>query len=185
MSLSPNIILIGFMGSGKTTSGRELARRIGFEFVDLDERIQTRTGKSIDEIFQLEGESDFRSLERQEVEMIGSRNRTVICPGGGAWLDEQNRRTLLKSGWCIWLKVSPGEAWRRIQADRALRPLIHRAQDPYKEIERLLEERNPIYSLAHQRIGTDGVTPEEVADRILDMLKDTQPFPCADLGRGQ
>jgi shikimate kinase len=185
MAIPSNVILIGFMGSGKTSSGRELARRMGFRFLDLDERIQAKAGKSIDEIFRIEGETSFRAKERQEVDAITKQNHTIICPGGGAWLDERNRETLLRSGWCVWLEVSPVEAWRRIQADSNLRPLIHRSGDPSKEIRKLLEERNPIYALAHQKVETDGMLAEEVAGKILLLLKEIQPFPWVAPGPGR
>jgi len=185
MAIPSNVILIGFMGSGKTSSGRDLARKMGFGFLDLDERIEAAANKSIDEIFRTEGELSFRSKERQEVQAIGSRDHTVICPGGGAWLDGKNREMLLRSGWCVWLEVSPEEAWRRIQSDSSLRPLIQRSPEPFGEIQRLLTERNPIYALAHQRIRTDGMVAGEVAGKILSMLREIQPFPWTAPDAGQ
>jgi shikimate kinase len=175
MTFPRNIILIGFMGSGKTSTGKQLAELLKFQFFDLDEKIEEKFGKKVSDIFEEEGEEFFRSAERVIIAELEPSSRAVICPGGGAWMDERSREILLECGWCIWLDVSPAEAWRRIRADPILRPLIKRSLDPANEIRSLLEKRNPIYALANQRVVTDERNPKEIAHSIMESLKKNFP----------
>lgn len=176
MPQPPNLILLGSMGSGKTSSGKELAALTGFEFFDMDRWIEEKTGKKVAEIFEEEGEAQFRNLERKAVEHLREKRRQVVSLGGGAWMDEGNRVILLENGWCVWLRVSPQEAWKRVQTQKELRPLLARSKDPQKELERVIRERSDLYSKAHFQVNTDGKSPKEVAGIIIQALKKEAPF---------
>jgi shikimate kinase len=162
MSLGPAEILAltGMMGSGKSATARELARLTGRRVVSLDDEIARRAGKTIAEIFAGEGEPRFRAIER---EAIAALPPGVIADlGGGAFCDPLSAEQLLSAGRVVFLDVSPGEAARRIGRD-AGRPLAERWEE-------LLRARLPLYRRAHLTVATDGVSPENVARRILDAL---------------
>src|SRR5437868_14787440 len=114
MNFPPNIVLIGFMGAGKSSTGKELAEALKFEFLDIDEWIEGKNAKSIPDIFKNNGESFFRDQEREAVKCAATKKRAVISTGGGLWMDAENRSLLKKIGWCVWLKVSPQVAWQRV-----------------------------------------------------------------------
>ncbi len=118
------IVLTGFMGAGKTATGKILARRLNFEFVDTDSIIEEKAGQSIKEIFQLHGEQFFRSLEKKVVGEVARKDGVVIAAGGGAILDPENRKNLKKNGIVIFLMVSPDWVRKRVAGD-ASRPLLN------------------------------------------------------------
>jgi shikimate kinase len=165
------IILIGFMGAGKTSTGKDLAKTLHFDFLDTDLWIEERSQKTIAEIFDDDGENFFRAEEREAICWIRDHRKSVVSTGGGLWIDEKNREQLLSLGWCIWLKVSAEEAWKRIKPNYGKRPLLARSNNPLSEIQRMLEKRNPIYQLAHSSFSTDGKDSKQVAGEILDTLK--------------
>lgn len=176
--LPPNIILVGLMGCGKSSVGRYLAEKTGFSFEDLDTRVEQLAGCDIASIFEKQGEKNFREWEQRAVRAwLGSR-RTVLALGGGAFTDENNRKVLLRSGWCVWLKVSPEEAWRRIQKGkgRFQRPLLQGKENPVQVLMDLLEHRRSFYAQAHAHFVTDGKSPEEVGEGILNFLRREAPF---------
>lgn len=176
--LPPNIILVGLMGCGKSSVGRFLAGKTGFSFEDLDVRVEQLAGCDISSIFEKRGEKAFRELEQKAVrEWLGSR-RTILALGGGTFTDESNRKELLRSGWCAWLKVSPEEAWRRIQKGkgRFQRPLLHGKENPVQILTDLLEERCFFYAQAHAHFITDGKSPESVGEEMLRFLRREAPF---------
>jgi shikimate kinase len=168
---APIIILIGFMGSGKTSTGKELAKEINFEFLDTDQWIEEKNKKTIAQMFKDEGEKLFRAEEKEAIRFLGGRSRLVVSTGGGLWVDENNRAQLLSLGWCIWLQVSPEEALKRVKAHPGQRPLLAQSTDPLGDIRRLLEKRTPVYQLAHTVISTDGKDAKRVAGEILDEMK--------------
>lgn len=176
MSLAPNIILVGFMGSGKTATAKEISKILGFRFWDMDQWIENETNENIQDIFKKKGEAFFRQLETKAVLWLKGKKNYVISTGGGAWLQEENRKNLLKSGWCIWLKVSAEGVWKRIGKHLEQRPLLTGTPNPQATIESLLNERNPYYSLAHISFDTSGKSPEQVAFEILETFKKTRPF---------
>jgi shikimate kinase len=166
-----NIILLGFMGSGKSSTGRELATILNYEFVDMDQWIEMKNGKSISEIFSTMGEVYFRQEEKGAIEVIKQKRNQVISTGGGVWINDSNRIILLNSGWCVWLKVSAKQALKRVESNLSQRPLLASSRDPFAKIESLLKARNPIYSLSHSTIETDEKTPMEVALEIVELFK--------------
>lgn len=141
---SGNIILIGMMGSGKTTVGRLLAKQLGKTFIDSDEEIQRRTGVTIPHIFDVEGEAGFRQRESAVLEDLAERNDLVLATGGGAILSSHNRSVLKASGTVIYLKSSVHDLWQRTRHDTN-RPLLQTA-DPRAKLQELFEQRDPLYS---------------------------------------
>lgn len=140
---SGNLILVGMMGSGKTTMGRALARHLGKAFVDGDEEIQKRTGVTIPHIFDIEGEEGFRQRESAALRDLVGRDNIVLATGGGAVLMEQNRAMLQQSGIVIYLKASVHDLWQRTRHDRN-RPLLQTA-DPHAKLTELFQQRDPLY----------------------------------------
>lgn len=147
-----HIILIGFMGSGKTTFGKLIANKLNCSFVDTDHYIERKEGRTISDIFSDDGEEYFRSLETEVLrELLQSEERKVLSLGGGTPLREINRELLKNGGYTIFLKITANEAYERLKDDTE-RPLLQVA-DPKVRIEELLSMRNPIY--------------EQVADYVL------------------
>ena len=140
---SGNLILVGMMGSGKTTIGRALARHLGKTFVDTDEEITKRTGVTIPHIFDVEGEAGFRQRESAILRELTGRDNVVISTGGGVVLDEQNRALLRQHGIVIYLKAGIQDLWQRTRHDRN-RPLLQ-TEDPYARLKELLQLRDPLY----------------------------------------
>ena len=141
---SGNIILVGMMGSGKTTVGRLLAKQLGKTFIDSDEEILKRTGVTIQHIFDVEGEAGFRLREAGIVQELLRRNDMVLATGGGAVLDSHNRRVMRENGTVVYLKSGVHDLWQRTRHDRS-RPLLQTA-DPRAKLHELFEQRNPLYT---------------------------------------
>ena len=145
-----NIVLIGYRGSGKSSIGNLLAARLGMAFVDTDERIVQRAGKSIGAIFADVGENGFRDLESAVVQQLAATGNTVIATGGGVVLRPENMSWLKEHGKVVWLKAPAEVLWQRIAADPGsshARPNLT-AVGGLEEIRRLLEVRNPLYAAA-------------------------------------
>jgi shikimate kinase/3-dehydroquinate synthase len=169
---SSNLILTGFMGTGKTAAGREIARRLGRPFVDMDAEIEARTGRSVSEIFAGEGEVTFRRLEAALCRELAGRQGLVVATGGGALLPADNREILAASGPVVCLQASPDEILRRLEGS-AERPLL--AADAAQEIVRLLAQRAAAYGAVPLQVDTTGLSVEEAADRILAVVRDRAP----------
>jgi len=159
------LALTGMMGSGKSTTARALSRLTGRRVVSLDQEIVRRAGKAVAAIFAEEGEARFRALEREAV--AGLAPGVIADLGGGAFCDPASAERLLSVGRVVFLDVSPGEAARRIGSDPG-RPLAG-------SWEALLRARLPHYRRAHVTVATDGLTPENVARRILEALSSEAP----------
>ena len=140
---SGNLILVGLMGSGKTTMGRALAKHMGKAFVDSDEEIQQRTGVTIPHIFDIEGETGFRQRETAAIRDLVERDDMVLATGGGAVLAEQSRELMQQNGIVIYLKASVQDLWQRTRHDRN-RPLLQTA-DPHAKLTELFQQRDPLY----------------------------------------
>lgn len=140
---SGNLILVGMMGSGKTTMGRALARHLGKEFVDSDEEIIKRTGVTVSHIFDIEGEAGFRLRETAALRDLVGRDNTVLATGGGAVLAEENRTMLQENGIVIYLKANANDLWQRTRHDRN-RPLLQTG-DPLEKLTELFRQRDPLY----------------------------------------
>lgn len=173
MAQAANIILVGFMASGKSHVGRILSQRTGMPLVDADSVIVERAGKSIERIFAEEGESAFRALERQVIAELCLGTGQIISAGGGAFVDPENRKVMLAGGTVFCLQARPDTIYQRLKADdesgQAVRPLLA-SPDPLGRIKELLAQRSEAYGQAHHCIDTDELTPEEVAERALNIL---------------
>jgi shikimate kinase len=163
-----NIILVGFMGTGKTSTGRALAARLCRDFVDMDQLIEEREGRTIPEIFASDGESHFRALERALVRELAARRNLVIAPGGGIVLNPDNIRDFAATGRVFCLRASPEWILKRVGHDTH-RPLLQ-TDDKLGRIRDLLAKRRPLYDAIPDQVETDGRTPDEVAEEILTRL---------------
>jgi shikimate kinase len=143
MNPAPNLILVGPMGAGKTSIGRRVAERLGLRFVDADVELEAQTGASVNTIFELEGEAGFRARERLLLAELCAAPGQVIATGGGAVLDAENRRTLARHGFVVYLRTSIERQLQRLQRDRS-RPLL-RAPDRRQRLEQLAAQRGPLY----------------------------------------
>ena len=163
-----NIYLVGFMGAGKTSVGRALARRLGRDFVDLDGRLEDRFGMSVREVFSTHGEVAFRQAEREVLEWTLGLESAVVATGGGAFCDPHNRRTMhAEGGTTVFLDVSWEVLARRLEADNEDRPLF----TGLDAAERLYLSRRPHYEHAGWTIRLGGSeSPDEVARDIAARL---------------
>jgi len=163
-----NLILTGFMGTGKTTVGRLVAEKLGREFVDTDLVIEERHGP-IHEIFERQGESEFRDIERALAQELGRRNGLVIATGGRMLLDPENVKELSKNGRIFCLVASPEEIYDRVTRDtsRVNRPLLE-VGDPKQRIVELLGERGPDYERFPQ-LTTAHIDPDVIAQELADL----------------
>ena len=164
-----NIILVGFMGSGKSSVGRALSRRCGWPRVDADEIIVSRAGKPIADIFRDSGEEAFRDLERTVMKDLCQQSGRVISGGGGSFIDEENRRIMLDRGTVFYLSARPETIHLRVTGGNPsapVRPLLA-GGEPLERIKELLAQRTPAYSQAHHTIETDQLSPDQVAEAIL------------------
>lgn len=164
-----SIVLIGFMGAGKTTTGKLLAQKLGRSFVDLDEKIEEAYALPVAQIFQTKGEKAFREKEKELILQFIQQEGLVLSLGGGAFLQEKIRTECLASGLVVYLDMS-WDAWKeRIQLIQESRPVLHgKTLDEMKE---LFLQRRKIYAEHHFKAVTDNLSPEEVAEFILDRIK--------------
>jgi len=173
MTAIRNLILIGYRGTGKTTVGRLLAEKLDWAFVDADDEVQRRAGKTIAQIFADQGESAFRDVEEQGVMDLVQRSEHIVSLGGGAILRENNRRAICAAGSAIWLTASPETIHARLQSDSATaerRPNLTQ-QGGLAEIRKLLAQRDPHYrACASFAVGTDTQSAEEIAASILQRI---------------
>ena len=163
-----SLYLVGMMGSGKTSTGRPLAERLSYGFVDADAVIEQAAGCSIPEIFERDGEAGFRSLESQVLNAISQRHSLVVATGGGVVTQPENWG-VLHSGIVIWLDVVPDQLMQRLKADSTVRPLLQTA-DPEADLKALLNKRQPLYAEADLTVVINDETPDAVADGILQLL---------------
>lgn len=154
------------MGAGKSTVGPLLAARLEFDFVDLDQMIESRAGRSISEIFADPGEGEFRRLEAEAIERCRQAERAVIAVGGGAFTFDRNRRIIQEIGKTVWLDCPLATCLERVCGDRS-RPLL--AGD--EAVESLYLRRRIHYAKADLVIDTGPLNPEEVADQIIALLR--------------
>jgi shikimate kinase len=171
---SRQVVLVGFMGAGKSSVGKVLAERLGAEFVDVDERIEETSGKSVGEIFASRGEGTFREMEKAAIRDAVSVPGRVVAAGGGAFVDEANRRTLKAYAPVFFLDVSVESVLERLSGDRS-RPLFPGGKEEGK-LRKLMERRRPAYQEADFTVSTDDRSVPEIADRILALLA-RRPVP--------
>jgi shikimate kinase len=169
-----NLVLIGLRGTGKTTVAQILAQRLGWSWRDADAEIEQRAGKTIKQIFEDGGETAFRNLEADMILELSALDRVVLALGGGAVVRPQNRAAIARQGQVVWLTASPETLWARIQADAttaARRPNLS-AAGGINEIIATLDARREIYrECAHLEVDSEGKSPAQVADAILEQLE--------------
>lgn len=174
MAEKANILLTGFSFTGKSAVGREVARRLGWRFVDSDDEIVALAGKSIPDIFAQDGEERFRELERRVLSSICPREGYVIATGGGAVVDPANRRLFSRCGVVICLEATPETIHQRLtsaqEAYHMVRPLLA-VDNPLAHIKSLKAARQPFYDMADWTLRTDNLTLAHVVDRVIDGFK--------------
>ena len=166
-----NIVLIGFMGSGKTVVGKIVSERLNLKFVDIDKLIEEEQDRTIPEIFSTFSEDYFRKLEKGMVARVAEDGNQVIATGGGVVLNPKNMANLRKNGVIIWLAVSPEVVRKRTQGDGS-RPLLQ-VNYPEKTIEELLSFRESLYAQADFKVETSNLSVDEVVKEILKFVKKT------------
>jgi shikimate kinase len=165
------IVLVGMMGSGKSSVGRRLAGRLGLPFVDADTEIETAAHMSIPEIFAQRGEAEFREGERRVISrVLTTRAPLVLATGGGAFMNAETRQRVKELGISIWLKAEPDVLMRRVRK-RSNRPLLQTA-DPEATLRRMLAEREPVYALADITILSSDEPHEVVVGETIAALGD-------------
>jgi shikimate kinase len=168
----PNIYLNGFMGAGKTEVGSLLSKRLGWKWIDIDDQIQWKTGKSISELFDTKGEVYFRDLESEIIFETSFAQKCVVSLGGGSCIRSKNHQRLKESGILIYLYADIATLLRRIYADHKTRPLLK--SDHLQEVQRraqaLFEQRKNIYEDSYIQLNTVGKRPQDLVDQILEVL---------------
>lgn len=166
MNNRSNIYLVGLMGAGKTTVGRQLAKRLGRPFYDSDHEIVERTGVPIPTIFEIEGEEGFRRREAQAIAELTAESDIVLATGGGVVLNPENRARLHDTGWVVYLNVPPALLFERTRHDRN-RPLL-RVPDPLKKLEELHRQRDPLYrEAAHTTVEGSHLVASGIVQHLL------------------
>ena len=165
-----SIVLIGLMGAGKTTVGRRLAQRLGLRFVDADHEIEKAAGKSIAEIFAEDGEDFFRAGEEKVIARLLRDGPQVLATGGGAWMRETTRERVREQGVSVWLKADLEVLMERVLR-RPGRPLLER-DDPRAVMEKLMQERYPVYALADITVESRNAPHQAVVAAIIRKLAD-------------
>ena len=162
-----NIILVGFMGTGKTVVGQALASALGFKYIDTDLMVEAEAKKSIPEIFNTEGEPAFRKYEKQAIQMITHLKGYVVATGGGAVMMDENIAAMKKAGLLICLYATPEVIFERTRHDN-YRPLLQ-THDPMKRIKSLLNIRMPQYKKADHLIDTSDLSVDKVVEKIISI----------------
>jgi shikimate kinase len=169
MRESHNVYLVGLMGAGKTTVGRQLARRLGKTFIDSDQEIEARTGVRVATIFEIEGEPGFRAREARIIDELTGLDNVVLATGGGVVLDARNRERLASRGFVVYLRAQPRDLWQRMRHDRT-RPLLQ-TDDPLGRLEELFRTRDPLYrELADLVVDTGRQGPGALVTQVLAEL---------------
>ncbi|HBA83344.1 MAG TPA: shikimate kinase [Verrucomicrobia bacterium] len=170
MNSQANIVLTGFMGTGKSTVGRCLAAKLQRDFLDMDALIEQRAGRKISDIFAQDGEPVFRRLERALVQELSAQTNRVIATGGGVVLNPENIADFSRNGLIVCLTAPPDVILRRV-AQETHRPLLEQGEKN-ERIVRLLESRRALYEAIPHRVDTSTLSPEEVAERILELFRE-------------
>lgn len=167
--MEKNIILIGFMGTGKSSLGRQLARRLGYRFVDTDSAIEEVTGKTVEQIFRKDGEIRFRSEESLLARKLAVQSRLVVATGGGTVLNQDIVKELNKNGVLIGLHCDPEIVMQRLK-NKKRRPLLRRG-DLRENVLRLLREREGVYDVADFTVDTGKLSFNQALEEIYQYLK--------------
>ncbi|WP_036247779.1 shikimate kinase AroK [Methylobacter sp. BBA5.1] len=170
MMQSENIYLIGLMGAGKTTIGRQLAKALKLPFYDSDKAIEESTGVDIPTIFEFEGEDGFRDREQKMIQQLIQKKGIVLATGGGAILREQNRKLLKENGFIVYLQCSVERILERTRRD-SQRPLLQ-IENPKERLESLFAQREPLYlSCADYKVDTGTMQSKTVVNHILEKYR--------------
>jgi len=164
-----NIVLVGFMGTGKTAVGKRLAKKLGMKYISTDEEIEAKEKRPINDIFAKDGENYFRKIEKETVKKISAMQDVVIAAGGGAVLDEENMKNFRKNSIIICLNATAEEILKRTESF-AHRPLLN-VPDPLAKIKSLLESRAPYYAKADYTVDTTGKNRDKVVDEIVEIVR--------------
>lgn len=164
-----NIVLTGFMGTGKTAVGRELSRLLNMKLIDVDTEIEKSQKMTINEIFRQFGEPRFREIETEMVKKVSEDNNIIISTGGGIVLRQENMDSLRENGVIVCLTATPETILKRT-SHNSDRPLLQ-VEDPLKKIKELLDFRKPFYDKADIMIDTEGKTPLQIAEEIIEKVK--------------
>ena len=168
--VSGNIFLVGPMGAGKSTVGRQLAKALGRDFYDSDKEIEKRTGVSISWIFEMEGEEGFRIREQKVIDDLTKLKDIVLATGGGAVLTDENRLALRSRGNVVYLSASAEQLFRRTSKDKT-RPLLQ-TEDPKQQITKLLEQRDPLYkNVADIELRTGDQSIQHAVSEVIKQLE--------------
>lgn len=169
-----NLYLVGMMGCGKSTTGRALAKQLGYGFVDTDDLITQLTGQAITDIFAESGEDHFRQVESKVLSEVAAHTNLVVATGGGIVLDKKNW-SFLQHGLVIWLDVETEQLWQRLQADQS-RPLLQKP-NPQQVLEELLTQRRPLYRQAdvHILLKPDQSVESVCASAVQEITKVLRP----------
>jgi shikimate kinase len=165
---SRSIVLVGMMGSGKSSIGKRLAQRLALPFIDADSEIETAAAMTIPEIFSTRGEAEFRAGEKRVIERILAHGPQVLATGGGAFMNGETRARIAQAGLSVWLKADPDVLMRRVRK-RANRPLLQTA-DPERTLRELLAAREPTYALADITISSREEPHEIAVEAIIAAL---------------
>ena len=167
-----NLVLFGFMGTGKTLIANMMKKRLGLRRVDMDDRIEIHENKSISKIFAEDGEPYFRSCEQNIAAQLASENDLIISTGGGVVLNKENVLNLAQNGVCICLNASAETIFDRVK-NETHRPLLC-TENPLATIKSILVQRKPFYDAVPFQVTTDGKTPQEICDEIESIFKANQ-----------
>jgi shikimate kinase len=171
-----NLVLIGFMGSGKSSVGRLAARALGFQFVDTDQLIVERTGKQISDIFATEGEESFRAMETSALEEFSDRVHYVISTGGGAVISPKNRALLRAIGFVACLNAEEDVLFERVSRN-SKRPLLQ-TDNPRETLSKLIKVRGPLYAeTAHWEMDTSSVSQAGAVEMLVEAAKEAFSWP--------
>lgn len=167
-----NIVLTGFMGTGKTEVGRKLARLLDLRLIDIDTEIENSEQMSINDIFKKFGEPRFREIETEMVRKVSMKKNVIVSTGGGVVLKDENMSALRQNGLVICLNAGPETIFKRLQ-DNSDRPLL-RVGNPLEKIRELLDIRRPCYEKADIMIDTDNKTPSQIAEEIIEQIRNAK-----------
>ncbi len=171
--MNKNIVLIGFMGTGKSEVGKEVAERLGYGFIDTDEIIEKREMLKIPEIFDKHGESYFRNIESEVIKEVSKKDRVVISTGGGAVIKYENRENLRRNSVMVCLTASPEVIYERTRRYNS-RPLL-KTNEPLMKIKELLNERQEYYSQADITLDTSDKSTADIVNIILERVGTGRP----------
>ena len=165
------IVLVGMMGAGKTSIGRRLSTKLGVSFVDSDAEIENAAGSTIADIFELHGEEFFRNRERRIITRLLNKPIKVLATGGGAFIDNRTRELILDRSISVWIRASVDILTKRLEKNTSTRPLLNKTGNIRQILEKLIDERHPLYEKANILVDSSDGKHEPIVDSIYDALQ--------------